>query len=101
MASESIIGTTGVLAVSMVSRAALAAGNSAMWVAAPEQYPTTSRGLGANAAFLANVLGSIAASQLVYAPLPRWVVAVTIGGANVLAGLLALAIPETAGVDLE
>ena len=101
MASESLIGSSGVLLVSMLSRAMLAAGNSAMWVAAPEQYPTVSRGLGANAAFLANVLGSIPASQLVYAPWPRWMVAAGIGSANVLAGLLALCLPETAGTDLE
>ena len=36
-----------------------------MWVAAPEQYPTSVRGLGANTAFLANVLGSVPASYLV------------------------------------
>ena len=32
-------------------------------------------GLGANTAFLANILGSIPASQLVYAPIDRWIIA--------------------------
>ena len=71
------------------------------WVAAPEQYPTYVRGVGANAAFLANVLGSIPASYLVYADVQRWIVAASIGAANVVVALLALALPETAGVDLD
>ena len=72
-----------------------------MWVAAPEQYPTVVRGLGANTAFLANVLGSVPASYLVYAPIDRRLVAASIGAANAAAGLLALALPETAGSELE
>ena len=72
------------------------------WIAAPELYPTDARGLGANTAFLANVLGSVPASTLVYSSvLPRWAVAASIGFANIAAGLLALALPETAGVNLE
>ncbi len=101
MAQGSLIGATGVVVVSCLSRMLLAASNSAMWVAAPEQYPTKYRGFGANTAFLANVIGSVPAAALVYAPLPRWMVATGIGAANILAGCLALALPETAGIDLE
>lgn len=100
MAQGGLIGAKGVIIVSCLSRAMLAAANSAMWVAAPEQYPTKHRGLGANTAFLANVIGSVPAAMFVYAPIPRWIVAAGIGAANVLAGCLALMLPETAGSSL-
>ena len=57
--------------------------------------------VGANTAFLANVIGSVPASWVVYGSLPRWAVAASIGLANILAGVLALTLPETAGIDLE
>ena len=100
MAQGALLGANGVIAVSCLSRMLLAAASSAMWVAAPEQYPTKYRGFGANTAFLFNVIGSVPAAALVYAPLPRWIVASGIGTAHVLAGCLALALPETAGMDL-
>ena len=100
MAQGALLGANGVIAVSCLSRMLLAASSSAMWVAAPEQYPTKYRGFGANTAFLFNVIGSMPAAALVYAPLPRWMVASGIGTAHVLAGCLALALPETAGMDL-
>ena len=85
----------------MLSRAALAAANSAMWVAAPEMYPTAIRGVGANTAFLFNVLGSVPASYFVYSDLPRGMVAAGVCAANLLAAALAVALPETAGVALD
>ena len=77
-----------------------AAGNGGMWIAAPELYPTRVRGLGANTAFLFNVLGSIPASSWVYAELPSWVVGGGISVANLLVAVIALTLPETAGIGL-
>ena len=83
------------------SRAMLAASNSAMWIAAPEMYPTPIRGVGANTAFLMNVLGSVPAPYFVYSNAPRWMVAGGVCGANLLVAALAYALPETAGVSLD
>ena len=38
MCLDSVLGTTVTLACGMLSRAMLAASNSAMWIAAPEMY---------------------------------------------------------------
>ena len=59
------------------------------------------RGVGANTAFLCNVLGSVPASYFVYSDLPRWVVTAGVCAANLLAAALACALPETAGASLD
>lgn len=101
MTADSPLGMRVTLVCGMLSRAALAAANSAMWVAAPEMYPTAIRGVGANTAFLFNVLGSVPASYFVYSDLPRGMVAAGVCAANLLAAALAFALPETAGAALD
>ncbi len=135
-----IIGTAGVTVFGVVSRFALAAGNSAMWIAAvedgalkptttvasslvrlrcahrsdgadrlggrfppwqPEMYPTRVRGLGANTAFLFNVLGCIPASNWVYSGLPSWLIGAVIAVANLVVAVLAGFLPETAGIGFD
>jgi len=64
------------------------------------RYPTRARGVGANVAFLMNVLGCVPASLWVFAELPLPVIAAGIGAANLLTALLSLALPETAGSSL-
>lgn len=100
MALKGSIGKAGVLACGCLARAALAASNAAIWIASPEHYPTHVRGIGVNVAYLMNTLGCVPASLWVYAPLPSWLIAAAVGAANLAAGAIAWALPETAGVSL-
>ena len=59
------------------------------------------RGVGANTAFLFNVLGSVPASYFVYSDLPRGMVPAGVCAASLLAAAFAFALPETAGVALD
>ena len=77
------------LLCAMAARVAVTAANSAMWIAAPELYPTHVRGLGASMGSLFSMLGAVPASAWVNAEQPGWVIALGIGLANVLAALFA------------
>ena len=96
-----VIGSTAVTVLAAVSRFSLAAGNSAMWIAAPEMYPTRVRGLGANTAFLFNVMGCIPASNWVYSGLPGWLVGAVIAAANLSVAVIVSFLPETAGIGFD
>ena len=96
-----VIGEAGVTGFGVVSRFALAAGNAAMWIAAPEMYPTRVRGLGANTAFLFNVLGCIPASNWVYSGMDTWLIGGAIAIANLGVAVLAAFLPETAGIGFD
>ena len=65
------LGPDGLLICAMISRASITAANSAMWIAAPEMYPTRARAIGANIAFLINLLGSLPASAWVTSGKPQ------------------------------
>ena len=58
------------------------------------------RGLAASWCSLCNRLGGVPAGFWVYSSRPGWVVAAGVAAANLAAGLLALALPETAGVPM-
>jgi len=96
-----VIGSTAVTVLAALSRFSLAAGNSAMWIAAPEMYPTRVRGLGANTAFLFNVMGCIPASNWVYSGLPGWLIGAVIAAANLSVAVIASFLPETAGIGFD
>ena len=78
------------------------AANAAMCVAAPELWPTRVRGTAVSCLMLCARLGAVPAGFWVYSSaLPAWGVASGIAAANVVAGLLALTLPETAGGRLD
>merc|ERR1719469_922273 len=89
------------LLCSMAARAVGAAANSAMWIAAPELYPTHVRGLGASVTSLFALLGAVPASAWVNTEQPAWLRAAGISIANVLAAAFAASLPETAGLTLQ
>merc|ERR1711998_805460 len=85
-----------------VLRATVNVGNSALQVAMPELYPIRVRSTGTGVAnWLGGCLGSIPCAWLVYSEAPPMVIAAVLGGCNLLAALLALALPETAGVEID
>jgi hypothetical protein len=88
------------LLCNMVARSLVAAGTSAMSIAAPELYETTDRGLGSSLARLAYLVGSAPAAYWAYSSASREVIAAGISVANLLAALLAATLPETTGVQL-
>lgn len=63
--------------------------------------PTRVRGLGANTAFLFNVMGCIPASNWVYSDLDEWVIGLGIAAANLIVAGIAAFLPETAGVGFD
>ena len=90
------------LVSAMTARGALMAANAAMCVAAPELWPTRVRGTAVSCLMLCARLGAVPAGFWVYSSaLPAWGVASGIAAANVVAGLLALTLPETAGGRLD
>ena len=64
------------------------------------RYPTRVRTVGANAAFLINLLGSVPASGWVESGHSPALIASGIAAANLVAGILVLLLPETCGVSL-
>ena len=85
------------LVAAVITRCALATASSATFVAAPELYPTKVRSTGSNLTYWLSLMGGILSAPWVYSDLSRLTKAAVLALCNLVPGLLALWLPETAG----
>ncbi|CAM9089701.1 unnamed protein product, partial [Chrysoparadoxa australica] len=83
-----------------LARAMVMIGSAATWVATPELYPTEIRGTGHSVAGLISKFGALLVPFLVNSSLPDMPVMLGIAACTVMAGLAALALPETKSMRL-
>ena len=91
----------GVLAFSLIARAAIMAGSCATWVHTPELYDDSCRATAHSVSNVVARLGALISPYIVESNIHVGVVGLVLCIFNAIAGLAVLALPETAGKDLE